>query len=211
MQQAMKQMKKLTEAEREAITAKYQRRIIELGIPIFGMPDEAELAELNVVGPFDDPNAEERAIRAERGRAKSAEFQRRIVNATIEMLEALPPEYDGPPKHRKPGDLNRTAERLRNNEVDLADGFDREEEAALLDQHAEFERAKIEFGHNMDAVALEALNGLLPILEAVKKFATDVFHLIKEWAREDPEGPAAGYYAELNRAWRQGAGRSRGR
>ena len=40
-----------------------------------------------------------------------------------------------------------------------------EEEAALLDQHAEFERAKIDFGHDIDAVALEALNGLLPILE----------------------------------------------
>lgn len=38
------QNRKLTQAERDAITAKYQRRLIELGIPIFGLPEEGELA-----------------------------------------------------------------------------------------------------------------------------------------------------------------------
>jgi hypothetical protein len=100
---------------------------------------------------------------------------------------------------------------LRGEEVDLPEGFDREEEAARFDRYADFARAEIAFGHQMDAVALEALTGLLPILEAVKKFALDVFHEVKRWAEEDPDGPGAQYFHELNRARREGAGRSRGR
>jgi hypothetical protein len=63
----------------------------------------------------------------------------------------------------------------------------------------------------MEAVALEALTGLLPILEAVKDFALNVFHEVKRWAEEDPDGDGAALYRDLNRAWRKGAGRSRGR
>lgn len=186
----MHQKKILTEAERDAITAKYQRRILELGTAVFGPPDE--------VIEEREPNA------------KAQELQRRIMDASIQFLEAAPADYVGTAPHRKPGDLNRTAERLRGEEVDLPDGFDREEEAALLEEHAEFARAEIDFGHEMDAVALEALTGLLPILETVRKFVIDILHVVKEWAQEDPEGPGAEYYRELNRAWRQGAGRSRG-
>ena len=79
------------------------------------------------------------------------------------------------------------------------------------DRHADFARAKITFGHKMDEVGLEALEGLLPILEAVRRFAIGVLHEAKQWAHEDPEGPGAVFYEELNRAWRQGAGRSRRR
>ena len=205
----MQQKKILTQAERDAITAKYQRRIIELGIPIFGPPDEGELPP-NVL-PFPDPNAEERAIAAEAGRAKAQELERRIIDATIQLLEATPPDEEARPAHRKPGDLNRTAERLRGHEVDLPEGFDREEEAAKFDRYADFARVEIAYGEQVDAVALEALNGLLPILEAVKKFALDVFHEVKRWAEEDPDGPGAELFRELNRAWRKGAGRSRSR
>lgn len=206
----MEQQKKLTDAEREAIAAKYQRRIIELGTPIFGPPEEAELGP-NVL-PFPDPDAEARAIAAERSRAKAKEFQLRIIDATIELLEAAPPLDEEPPPHRRPSELNRTAERLRAGEVDLPDpDLDRFEVADSLDRHAEFERTKVAFGSEMDAVAYEALTGLLPVLLALKDFAAEVMKVVKEWAREDPDGPAAGYYRDLNRAWRQGAGRSRGK
>jgi hypothetical protein len=208
----MKQKRQLTQTEREAITAKYQRRIIELGTPIFGPPDEQDEESGANVMPFPDPNAEGLAMAAERGRAKAEEFQRRILDATIQMLETAPPLDEEPPPHRKPGDLVRTANRLMAGEVDLPDpDLDRGEVAASLEAHAEFERAKLAFGEEMDAVTLEALSGLLPILEVVKSFALDVFHEVKRWAEEDPDGPAAEYCRELNRAWRQGAGRSRGR
>ncbi|HEX3584335.1 MAG TPA: hypothetical protein VH087_21420 [Thermoanaerobaculia bacterium] len=186
----MHQKKQLTPEQREAIAAKYQRRIIELGTPIFGPPEEAGLHPPN---------------------AKSQELQRRIIDASIQLLEAVPPDYEGTAPHRKPGDLNRTAERLLAEEVDLPAGFDRKEEAALFDQHAELERQKIAFGQQMDGVTLEAIEGLIPILEIVKNFASDVFHEMKRWAEEDPEGPGAALYDEMNRAWRQGAGRSRKR
>jgi len=189
-EEAMHQKMKLTEAEREAIAAKYQRRIIELGTPIFGPPD----GDLNIV-PFADP--------------KSQEFQRRIMDATLGLLEAAPPLDEETPPHRKPGDLNRTAERLRAGEVDLPDpSLDREEVAASFDKHAEFARKKVAFGAEMDAVANEALAGLLPVLLALKDFATELLQIVKEWAREDPDGPAAGYFRDMNRAWRQGAGRA---
>lgn len=81
----------------------------------------------------------------------------------------------------------------------------------MFDQHAKFERQKIASGHEFDAVALEALEGLLPILETVKNFAFDVLHEMKRWAEEDPDGPGVGYYQQMNRAWREGAGRSRRR
>ena len=195
MHETMDQKKKLTDAEREAITAKYERRIIELGTPIFGPPDEG---------------AEARAIATEQSRAKSQEFERRIIDATIQLLEAAPPLDEEPPPHRRPGELNRTAERLRAGEVDLPDpDLDREEVAASLDRHAEFERKKVAFGGEMDSVANEAIAGLLPVVLALKAFATELLHIVKEWAQEDPEGPAAGYYRDMNRAWRQGAGRSR--
>ena len=210
-EQAMDQKKKLTDAEREAIAAKYQRRIIELGTPIFGPPEEEGECGPNVV-PFPDPDAEARAIAAERSRAKSQEFERRIIDATIQLLEAAPPIDEEAPPHRKPGDLNRTAERLRAGEVDLPDpDLDREEVAASLDRHAEFARAKLSFGEEMDAVAYEAITGLLPVVLALKDFAIGVLHIAKQWAEEDPDGPAADYYRDLNRAWRQGAGRSRRR
>jgi hypothetical protein len=193
----MDQKKRLTDAEREAITAKYQRRIIELGTPLFGPPDE---------GP------EARTIATEQSRAKSQEFEQRIIDAAIQLLEAAPPLDEEPPPHRRPGELNRTAERLRAGEVDLPDpDLDREEVAASLDRHAEFERKKVAFGGEMDAVTNEALDGLLPVILALKDYATELLHIVKEWAQEDPEGPAAGYFRDLNRAWRQGAGRSRGR
>src|SRR5947209_7485234 len=140
----MDQQKKLTQAERDAITEKYQRRIIELGTPIFGPPDALTISEPN---------------------AKSQEFQRRIVDATIQLMEAAPPPDEETPPHRRPGDLNRTAARLRAGEVDLPDPtLDREQEAASFDRHADFARAEIAFGHEMDAVAAEALTGLLPVL-----------------------------------------------
>ena len=206
-----KHLKKiLTQAERDAITAKYQRRLIELGIPLFGLPEEGELAP--ELGAFSDPDADARAIGRERGRAKAEEFQRRILDATIQLLETpRPPADEETPPHRKPGELNRTAERIRLSEVDLPDpALDREQVAASFDAHAELERAKIAFGQQMDAVTLEAIAGLLPILEAVKSFALDVFHEVKRWAEEDPDGPGAEMYEQLNRAWRKGAGRSRG-
>ena len=208
----MQQKKQLTPEEREAIALKYKRRILELGIPIFGMPPESELEEYgaNVV-PFSDPNAETRAAAAERSRAKSQEFLRRIIDATIELSEAAPPPDQGRPHHRKPGDLHRTAERLLAGEVDLPEGFDRVEEAASFDQHAEFEKQKIAFGREMDAVANEAAAGLLPVLMTLLAFAQDVLHVLKAWAQEDPDGPGAGYYRDFNRAWRQSTGRSRGR
>lgn len=184
------QKKPLTPEEREAIAAKYQRRILELGTAVFGPLEEVGQR------PKD---------------AKSLEFERRIIDASIQLLEAVPPDYDGTAPHRKPGDLDRTAERLRTNEVDLPEGFDREKEAARFGQHANLERQKIASGHEFDAVALEALEGLIPILEVVKNFALDVFHEMKRWAEEDPDGPGAGYYEEMKRAWRQGAGRSRQR
>lgn len=191
----MDQKKQLTAEEREAITAKYQRRILELGTPIFGPPEESEAT--NVVS-FPNP--------------KPQELQRRIIDATIELLEAAPPEDEETPHHRKPGDLHRTAERLREGDVDLPDPtLDREAVADSFDQHAEFERQKIAFGHEMDAVAVEALEGLLPILETLKNFAIDVLHEMKRWAEEDPDGPGAEYYRAMDRAWRQGAGRSRRR
>lgn len=87
------QKKKLTEAEREAIALKYKRRIIELGIPIFGVPPEEELEEFggNVV-PFHDPHAEERAEAVERSREKSKEFQLRAWEcAARQMRTATPP------------------------------------------------------------------------------------------------------------------------
>jgi hypothetical protein len=205
----MQQKKVLTQQERDAITAKYQRRIIELGIPVFGPPDEGDLGP-NVV-PFPDPNAEERAIAAEAGRAKAQEFQDRIVDATIQLLETAPPPDELRPAHRKPGDLERTAARLRAHEIDLPEGFDPEQEAATFEGQAKFSRAQIAFGQEMDAVALEALTGLLPILEAVRDFALNVFHEVKRWAEEDPDGPGADLYRELNKARRKGAGRSRGR
>ncbi|HEV8432884.1 MAG TPA: hypothetical protein VGR95_05680 [Thermoanaerobaculia bacterium] len=205
----MQQKKVLTQQERDAITAKYQRRIIELGIPVFGPPDEGDLGP-NVV-PFPDPNAEERATAAEAGRAKAQEFQDRIVDATIQLLETAPPPDELRPAHRKPGDLDRTAARLRAHEVDLPEGFDPEQEAATFEGQAKFSRAQIAFGQEMDAVALEALTGLLPILEAVRDFALNVFHEVKRWAEEDPDGPGADLYRELNKARRKGAGRSRGR
>jgi hypothetical protein len=189
----MHEQKKLTEAEREAIAAKYQRRIIELGTPIFGPPEED--GAILVSSP--DPKAQE--------------LQLRIIDATIQLLEAAPPQDEETPHHRKPGDLHRTADRLREGEVDLPDGFDREEAAAAFDRHAQFEEEKIAFGHEMDAVALEALAGLLPILERVNTFVFDVFHEMKRWAEEDPDGPGVGYYQEMARAWRKGAGRSRGK
>jgi hypothetical protein len=129
------------------------------------------------------------------------------------LLETEPPPAgEETPAHRKPGDLNRTAERLRNDEVDLPDpSLDREQVAASFDAHATFERATIDFGKKMDAVALEALNGLLPMLEAIRAFALNVFHEVKRWAEEDPEGPGAELFDQMNRAWRKGAGRSRGR
>lgn len=206
----MHQKKVLTQAERDAITAKYQRRIIELGIPIFGPPDPAWAASVNIA-PFPDPNAEERAAAAEAGRAKAAELQRRIIDATIQLLETMPPPDELRPAHRKPGDLDRTAARVRAGEVDVPEGFDREEVAASFDAHADFARAQIAFGQEMDAVTVEALAGLLPMLEAVKNFALDVFHEVKRWEEEDPDGPAADLYHDMNRAWRKGAGRSRGR
>ncbi|HEX7138189.1 MAG TPA: hypothetical protein VF219_10095 [Vicinamibacterales bacterium] len=205
----MQQKKVLTQAERDAITAKYQRRILELGIPIFGPPDEGELGP-NVL-PFPDPHAEERAVAAEEGREKAEELQRRIIDAAIQFLETAPPPDELRPAHRKPGDLDRTAARLSAGEVDLPEGFDREKEAASFAGQADFARAGIAFGHEMEAVTLEALTGLLPILEAVRAFALNVFHEVKRWAEEDPDGPGADLYRELNRAWRQGAGRSRGR
>jgi len=205
----MQQKKSLTQAERDAIAAKYQRRIIELGIPIFGPLDAAELPP--GILPLPDPNAEERAAAAKAGRAKALELQQRIIDATIQLLEAAPPPDVLRPAHRKPGDLDRTAARLRAGEVDLPEGFDREEEAATFEGQAKFARAEIAFGRQMDAVALEALTGLLPILEAVKDFATNVFHEVKRWVEEDPDGAGAEMYRELNKAWRKGAGRSRGR
>jgi hypothetical protein len=196
----MDEKRKLTDAEREAIAAKYQRRILELGTAVFGPPEVAEGEPASNVLPFPDPNAE-----------KAQELERRIIDATIQLLEAAPPEDEVTPPNRKPGDLHRTAERLRAEEVDLPDpDLDREKAAASFDQHAAFEKQKIAFGREMDAVTLEALEGLVPILEAVKKLALDLFHEVKRWAEEDPEGPAAEYYRELYRAWRQGAGRSRG-
>jgi hypothetical protein len=209
----MHQKKNLTTAEREAITAKYQRRIIELGIGLFGPPDEGEETFGANVVPFPDPNAEAHAAAAERSQAKAHEFQCRIIDATIQLLETeAPPLDEEAPPHRKPGDLIRTADRLRTHDVDLPDPtLDREEVAASLDTHAKFEKAKVAFGAKMDAVALEAITGLLPILEAVKIFVLDVFHVIKEWAQEDPDGPGAELYRDMNRAWRKGAGRSRGR
>lgn len=204
----MAQQKKLTDAEREAITAKYQRLIIELGTPIFGPPDEGELGP--DVLPFPDPNAEARAMAVERGRAKAEEFERRIIDATIRLFEAAPPPDEEAPPHRKPGHLNRTAERLRAGEVDLPDpDLDREEVAASLDRYAAFEREELAFGQEMNAVTNEALDGLIPILLALKDFAVGALMIVKQWAQEDPEGPAAGYYREMNRAWRQGFGRSR--
>jgi len=191
----MQQKKVLTQAERDAITAKYQRRIIELGIPIFGPPGEDDPGT-NVLPP-PAPHAQE--------------LQQRIVDATIQLLETTPPPDEARPAHRKPGDLERTAARLRAGEVDLPEGFDREQEAASFEGQAKFARAQIAFGQEMDAVALEALTGLLPILEAVKDFAMNVFHEVKRWAEEDPDGPGAEVYRELNKAWRKGAGRSRGR
>ena len=186
----MHQMKKqLTDAERAAITAKYERRVTELAEAYFGPMDEIGLR------PPD---------------AKSVEFDRRIIDATIQLLETVPPDYAGTTPHRKPGDLKRTAERLRKEEVDLPDpALDREEEAARFDQHAEFERSKIDFGHEMDAVGIEALEGLLPILLKLKEFAIDLTHLMKEWAQEDPDGPGAVYYRDFNRALKKGAGRQR--
>ena len=205
----MDQQKKLTDAEREAIAAKYQRRIIELGTPIFGPPDEDEVLGLDVL-PFPDPNAEARAMAVERGRAKTLEFERRIIDATIQLFEAAPPRDEEAPPHRKPGHLNRTAERIRAGEVDLPDpDLDREEVAASFDRHAEFEREQLAFGKEMDAVTNEALDGLIPVLLALKDFMAGVLNIVKQWAQEDPDGPAAGYYRELNRAWRQGVGRSR--
>ena len=196
----MYQKKKLTQAERDAITEKYRLRIIELGTPIFGPPDGPEELDPNVL-PFPNPNS-----------AKAQELVRRIIDATIELLEAVPPLDEETPHHRKPGDLNRTAERLREGEVDLPDPhLDREEVAVSFDRHADFARAKIAFGNAMDAVTLEALAGLLPILERVRDFAFDVLHEVKRWAEEDPEGPGAQYYREMNHARKQGAGRSRGR
>jgi hypothetical protein len=193
----MEQKRKLTDAEREAIAAKYQRRIIELGTPIFGPLMEDGEGAPNIV-PFADP--------------KSQELERRIIDATIRLLETAPPADEETPPHRKPGDLNRTAERLRAGEVDLPDpDLDREEVAASFDRHADFARAKIAFGQEMDAVTEEALAGLLPILLALKDFAADLLNVVKQWAREDPDGPAVEYYREMNRAWRQGAGRSRGK
>jgi hypothetical protein len=206
-----KPRKILTQAERDAITAKYHRRIIERGIALFGMPPEDELDPS--LGPFTDPYAEERAIAKEQGRAKSEESRRRIYEATLELLAATPPPADEEtPAHRKPGDLNRTAERIRSGEVDLPDpALDREQVAASFDAHAEFERSKIAFGQKMDAVAHEAITGLLPIMEGLKDFAFDVFHEFKRWAAEDPDGPGAEMYEKLNRALRQGTGRSRAR
>jgi hypothetical protein len=188
----MHQKKILTTAQREAITAKYQRRIIELGIPLFGPPDDEELPAPN---------------------AKSQELQQRILDATIQLLETeAPPADEEAPRHRKPGDLVRTAERLRAEEVDLPDpSLDREEIAASLEKHAHFERAQVAFGNEMDAVTIEALEGLFPILVALREFVVDVFHVVKEWAEEDPDGPAGEYYQEMKRAWRKGAGRSRGK
>jgi len=207
MQQQPKKI--LTQAERDAITAKYQRRIIELGIPIFGPPAEGELG--SDVLPVPDPHAEERAAAAAQGRAKAQELQDRIVDATIQLLEAAPPPDELRPAHRKPGDLDRTAARLRADEVDVPEGFDREEVAASFDAHAGFARAEIAYGHAMDAVALEALTGLLTIVEAVRDFVIEVFHEVKRWAEEDPDGPGADLYRELNKAWRKGAGRTRGK
>jgi hypothetical protein len=63
----------------------------------------------------------------------------------------------------------------------------------------------------MEAVGLEALAGLLPIVEALRDFVIEVFHEVKRWAEEDPDGPGAELYRELNKAWRKGAGRTRGR
>ena len=192
----MHQKKQLTLQEREAIAAKYQRRIIELGTPIFGPPEDGAFSS-NVV-PFPNPKADE--------------LLSRILEASKQLLEAAPPLDEEPPAHRKPGDLVRTAERLRAGEVDLPDPtLDREEVADSLESHAEFERAKLAFGEEMDAITLEALAGLEPILHAVVNFALDVFHEVKRWAEEDPEGPGADLYRDLNRARRQGAGRSRGR
>lgn len=186
----MEPMKKqLTDAERDAITAKYERRVIELGESIFGPMEE--------VG-HRPPNE------------KSVEFERRIIDATIQLLEAAPPDYAGTAPHRKPGDLNRTAERLRAGEVDLPDPtLDREETAALFDRHAQFARSEIAFGQEMDAVANEAAAGLLPILMTLKEFVIDLTHLMKEWAQEDPDGPGAGYYRDFNRALKKGEGRTR--
>jgi len=46
---------------------------------------------------------------------------------------------------------------------------------------------------------------------ALQDFFTKLLKLVKEWAQEDPDGPATGYYRDMNRAWRKGTGRSRGR
>src|SRR5437763_1408959 len=132
MDKAMDEKKKLTEEERAAIAAKYKRRIIELGTPLFGSAER-----WFVLGPdveaIPDPYAEARAVAAEQSRAKSEEFLQRITDATIHLMEAAPPVDEEPPQHRKPGDLSRTAERLRAGKVDLPDpALDREEVAASL-------------------------------------------------------------------------------
>lgn len=190
------QKKKLTDEERQAIQEKYERRIHDLGRHYFGpewFPEPGQEASIP------DPSAHAQALR------------RRILDASIQLLEAAPPPDRGEPPHRKPGDLERTAERLRNHEVDLPEGYDREEEAAAFEQYAEFARTKIDFGHTMDSVAIDALLGLVPILETFKKFGIDLTHIFKEWALEDPDGPAPAHYEEFNRALKKGAGRPRRR
>ena len=206
------QKKKLTEAEREAIALKYKRRIIELGIPIFGVPPAEELEEFGNVVQFHDPHAAERAEAVARSKEKSKEFEQRILDSTIQLLAAAPRPDEGRPNHRKPGDLRRTAERLRTCEVDLPDpSLDREAEADAFDRYANFELAQIALGKQIGAVRNEVGAKLLPVLMTLMAFAQDVLHVLKEWAREDPEGPAAGYFRDFNRAWRQGTAKPRGR
>ena len=209
----MEQQKTLTEAEREAIALKHKRRILELGIPIFGMPPEDELEEFGgSVAFLPDPNAEARAGGAERGLAKSEEFRQRILDASTRLLQAAPRPDEGRPHHRKPGDLHRTARRLRGREVDLPDpALDREAEAAAFDRYANFEKAKIALGKEMNAVRNEVAAGLFPLLMTLLRFARDVLHVLKEWAKEDPEGPATAYFRDFNRTWRQSSARSRGK
>ena len=153
--------------------------------------------------------------------AKEPEYRKRYLAALETLQVNLPPADEEYLPYRKTDDLFRTAKRLRENAVALADaGLDPYEVADLTEKHAIREKAVIGARREIRAIDDEWADEIIALLYAFLDDAIHMMHHLKRLSKieNDPNGYYTQEYRRIYSAYRQtmhnlhgGKARGRGR
>ena len=130
--------------------------------------------------------------------AKEPELRKRYLAALETLQVNLPPADEEYLPYRKPDDLFRTAKRLRDDAVALADaGLDPYEVADSTEKHAIREKAKIGARRELRAIDEEQADDIIDLLNSFVADGIDMMHHLKRLSKI--ENNPNGYYTQQYR------------